>query len=177
MSISWTLNSTHKELRFMTPTHTGQYRHYSRNGFPRWICDKLINIYTSQSSKPTHDESITEPTIPIIWIKLPFIGKNGYFLLRKCTRKISRLLKQPVKFVNHWEITDCNIYTSQKDPTPKPYKSSIVYKFVCPSVMLLILGKQIDASTVELMNTRSQISLKFIIMYTNAIILNMFSLC
>ena len=116
-------------------------RFASWNGFPRWICDKLINIYTSQSSKPTHDDNITEPTIPIIWIKLPFIGKKGYFLLRKCTRKISRLLKQPVKFVNHWEITDCNIYTSQKDPTPKLYKSSIVYKFVCPGCNASYIGK------------------------------------
>ena len=54
-------------------------RFASWNGFPRWICDKLINIYTTQSSKPTHDDNITEPTIPIIWIKLPFIGKKGYF--------------------------------------------------------------------------------------------------
>ena len=101
----------------------------------------MINIYTSQSSKPTHDENITDPTIPIIWIKLPFIGKKGCSLLRKCTRKISRLLKQPVKFINHWEITDCNIHTSQKDPTTKPYKSSIVYKFICPGCNASYIGK------------------------------------
>ena len=52
-------------------------RFASWNGFPRWICEKLINIYTTQSSKPTHDDNITEPTIPIIWIKLPFTERKA----------------------------------------------------------------------------------------------------
>ena len=117
-------------------------RFASWNGFPRWICDKLINTYsTSQSSKTTPGGKEPKPTIPVIWIRLPFIGQKGNFLLRNCTRKISRLLKQPVKFMNHWETTECNCFTSQKDPTPKPYKSSIVYKFVCPGCNASYIGK------------------------------------
>ena len=77
-------------------------RFASWNGFPSWICDKLINTYsTSQSSKTTPGGKEPELTIPVIWIRLPFIGQKGNFLLRNCTRKISRLLKQPVKFMNH----------------------------------------------------------------------------
>ena len=117
-------------------------RFASWNGFPRWICDKLINTYsTSQSSKTTPGGKEPEPTIPIIWIRLPFIGQKGNFLLRNCTRKISRLLKQPVEFVNQWETTECKCFTSQKDPTPKPYKSSIVYKVVCPGCNASYIGK------------------------------------
>ena len=117
-------------------------RFASWNGFPRWICDKLINNYsTSQSSETTPGGKEPEPTIPVIWIRLPFIGQKGNFLLRNCTRKISRLLKQPVKFMNHWETTECNCFTSQKDPTPKPYKSSIVYKFFCPGCNASYIGK------------------------------------
>ena len=100
-------------------------RFASWNGFPRWIRDKLIHIYTSRIPKATHN--VTEPTIPIIWIKLPFIGEKGCSLVRNCIRKISRLIKQPVKFVNHWKTTESNIYTSQKERTPKPYRSSVVY--------------------------------------------------
>ena len=151
-------------------------RFASWNSFPHWICDKLIDIYTSRIPKATHNEKITEPTIPIIWVKLPFIGKKGCSLVRNCIRKISRLIKQPVKFVNHWETTECNIYTSQKDRTPKPYRSSVVYKFVCPGCNASYIAKLTDAFTPELRSTRSQMSLKFIITCTNANNLNMFFL-
>ena len=116
-------------------------RFASWNGFPCWICDKLIDIYTSRIPKATHNEKVTEPTIPVIWVKLPFIGKKGCSLVRNCIRKISRLIKQPVEFVNHWETAECNIYTSQKDRTPKPYRSSVVYKFVCPGCNASYIGK------------------------------------
>ena len=69
----------------------------------------VINIYTSQNSKLTHDKSIKQLTTPIIWIKLPFIAKKGSFLLRKCNREISRQLKPSVKSLNHCEITNLNI--------------------------------------------------------------------
>ena len=99
-------------------------RFASWNGFPRWICDKLINTYsTSQSSKTTPGGKEPEPTISIIWIRLPFIGQKGNFLLRNCTRKISRLLKQPVKFMNQWETTDCKLFHFSKRSYAKPYKS------------------------------------------------------
>ncbi len=110
----------------------------SWNGFPRWLSDKLIHSFTSQTPKPTRDNN--DP-VHTIWIKLPFIGKKGNFLIRNCTRKISRLLKRPVKFVNHWDVVESNTFTSQKDPTPKPYKSSVVYKFVCPGCNASYIGK------------------------------------
>ena len=53
----------------------------------------------------------------------------------------SRRVFSILKFMNHWETTECNCFTSQKDPTPKPYKSSIVYKFVCPGCNASYIGK------------------------------------
>ena len=46
-----------------------------------------------------------------------------------------------MKFVNHWDVVESNTFTSQKDPTPKPYKSSVVYKFVCPGCNASYIGK------------------------------------
>ena len=73
-------------------------RFASWNGFPRRICDKLIDIYTSRIPKATHNEKVSEPTIPIIWVKLPFIRKKGKklypkdFLLDQTTGEICELL-------------------------------------------------------------------------------------
>ena len=97
----------------------------SWNGFPRWLSDKLIHSFTSQTPKPTRDNN--DP-VHTIWIKLLLIRKKGNFLIRNCTRKISRLLKRPVKFVNHWDVVESNTFTSQKDPTPKPYKTLLLFK-------------------------------------------------
>ena len=71
----------------------------------------------------------------------PLIGKKGNFFLRNCTKKFFRLLKQPVKFVNHWKTTECNSFTSLKDPTPKPCKRSVVFEFVCPGCNSSYIGK------------------------------------
>ena len=150
-------------------------RFASWNGFERWICDKLINTYsTSQSSKATPGGKEPEPTIPVIWIRLPFIGQKGNFLLRNCTRKISRLLKQPVKFMNHWETTECNCFTSQKILRRNPTKAQSCINLSAQGVMHPTSGKRTGACTLGLMNTRSQINLKSIIMCMIASILNMF---
>ena len=76
-----------------------------------------------------------------IWIKLPFIGKKGCCLVRNCTRKISRLLNQPVKFVTHWQTVNASTFVSTKDPIPKPYKNSVVCQFTCPACCSSYIGK------------------------------------
>ena len=40
-----------------------------------------------------------------------YLSLERIFLLRNCTGKISRLLNQPMKFVNHWDTTECNTST------------------------------------------------------------------
>ena len=144
-------------------------RFASGNGFPRWICDKLINTYsTSQSSKTTPCGKEPEPTIPVIWIRLPFIGQKGNFLLRNCTRKIYRLLKQPMKPQN------ATVSLLKKILRRNPTKAQSCINLSAQGVMHPTSGKRTGACTLGLMNTRSQINLKSIIMCMIASILNMF---
>ena len=106
----------------------------SWKGFPRWICGKLIHTYTAKSIKATPDDSELEPTIPIIWTKLPFIGNKGNFLLRNCTRKIFESC-EPLE--NH----RMQQFHFSERSYAETLQSSVVYKFVCPGCNASYIGK------------------------------------
>ena len=38
-------------------------------------------------------------------------------------------------------LSNASTFTSQKDPIPKPYKNSVVYKFSCPGCSSSYIGK------------------------------------
>ena len=54
-------------------------------------------------------------------------------------------------------------FVSLKDPTPKQYKSSIVYEFKRPGCNANYIGKPTVAYTQELKNTPPKTLLKYII--------------
>ena len=47
---------------------------------------------------PSQNDS-SDDTRPRIWLGIPFMGKQGEFLVKKLLKKIQRNLVQPVKFV------------------------------------------------------------------------------
>ena len=47
---------------------------------------------------PSQNDS-SDDTRPKIWLRIPFMGKQGEFLVKKLLKKIQRNLIQPVKFV------------------------------------------------------------------------------
>ena len=82
--------------------------------FSTLVSQQINQTFSARNpNEPTTHES---ESIPAIWIKLPFIGKKGCSLVRSCTRKISRLIKKPVKFVTLWHTVNASTFTTQKDP-------------------------------------------------------------
>ena len=81
------------------------------------------------------------PNLNKIWIPLLYIGKHGVKLANSFIRKITPLLKSQCKIIINWQTTDANSFVSLKDPTPKQYKSSIVYEFKCPGCNANYIGK------------------------------------
>ena len=72
------------------------------------IIHKLKAKYEVNSSVDCNKHNITEipsqndsseDTRPRIWLRIPFIGKQGELLVKKLFKKIQRNLIQPVKFV------------------------------------------------------------------------------
>ena len=84
----------------------------SWNGFPAnvrfSIIRKLKAKYEVKSRADCSKHNINEipsqndfsgDTRPRIWLRIPFIGKQGEFLVKRLPKKIQRNLIQPVKFV------------------------------------------------------------------------------
>ena len=111
----------------------------SWNGFPHWLTKKLTRSFAPTANPTNVNESSDK--LPVIWIRLPFIGKTGTSLIRKCTRKISRLLPHPAKFMTLWGTTNTNTFLTLKDSTPKEHQRSVVYKFTCPGCQASYIGK------------------------------------
>ena len=84
----------------------------SWNGFPAnvrfSITRKLKTKYQVNSSKDSSNHNTNEVSTqndfsddarPKIWIRIPFLGKEGEYLVKNLLKKIQRNLTQPVKFV------------------------------------------------------------------------------
>ena len=55
---------------------------------------------------------------PKIWIRMPFLGKQGEFLVKKRLRKIQRSLTRPVKFVVIYDTKKISYFLPKKDKIP-----------------------------------------------------------
>ena len=92
----------------------------------RIVANKTLN----NEIPPQNDSS--DDTRPKIWLRIPFMGKQGEFLVKKLLKKIQRNLTQPVKFVVIYGTKKISYFLPKKDKIPKPLRSNIVYEFTCP---------------------------------------------
>ena len=141
LKTAWLLRALVQRAQMICNTHNNEIQKIkdfaSWDSFPRWSVNKIIKIFTVKPSEPGRTEE--SERIPAIWIKLPFIGKKGCSLVRNCTGNISRLVKESVKFVTHWQTVNAGTCTSPRDPIPKPYKNSVVHQLSLMSGLLFIL--------------------------------------
>jgi len=110
----------------------------SWNGYTKATAKRLLKNFMPKfgpANKSPEDKPIK------IWMRLPFIGKRGEIIARKSIKKIEKLLNRPVMFVFLWQTTKLSFFVNTKDPTPKEYKSSVIYKFTCPGCSAEYVGK------------------------------------
>ena len=108
------------------------------NGYPKTIASKLLQSFIPKFG-PVNQK--IDEKLPIIFMSLPYIGKYGEKLARKCSNKIKRLTDKPIKIQIHWQTTKVSFFTNSKDRTAKDYCSSVVYKFTCPGCNTQYIGK------------------------------------
>ena len=80
---------------------------------------------------PSQNDS-SDDTRPKIWLRIPFMGKQGEFLVKKLLKKIQQNLIQPVKFVVIYDTKKRSYFLPKKDKILNPSRSNIVYEFTCP---------------------------------------------
>ena len=74
---------------------------------------------------PSQNDS-SEDTRPRIWLRIPFMGKQGEFLVKKLFKKIQWNFIQPVKFVIY-DTKKISYFLPKKDKIPNASRSNIVY--------------------------------------------------
>ena len=126
----------------------------SWNGFPANVRFSIIrklkakyevnsNAYCSKHNTnelPPQNDFSHDPR-PKIWIRIPFLGKQGEFLVKKLLRKIQRNLTQPVKFAVIYDTKKMSYFLSKKDKIPNTSRSNLVYEFTCPGCNSSYIGK------------------------------------
>ena len=117
----------------------------SWNGFPKRLANKLIQKFTPRAdqiynnSKNNHQDQTVQ--FRKIFLRLPYIGKRGTDLIHRFKLKVSRLLKEPCKFIIYWDNATTGWFVSCKDKTSKEFESSVVYKLSCPGCAKVYIGK------------------------------------
>ena len=92
----------------------------SWNGYPKSIQNflmkkiKLKTKYSDSSTSVTVNED-TVDNLPKIWIRIPYLGSRGDFLLKSCLNKVQRFLSKPVKFITIYDTKKLSYFVSNKD--------------------------------------------------------------
>ena len=122
--------------------HSPPFPHFrqflSWNGYSKFLAYRLIKQFTPKFGPPNPP---TQQDLPKIFISLPYIGQQGENLTKRLVSKLKCLIDQPFKIQTHWQTTKMSYFINTKDPTPKQYKSSVVYKFSCPGCSSSYIGK------------------------------------
>ena len=107
----------------------------SWNGYPKniqnFLMKKLKTIYSDSSTSVTVNED-TVDNLPKIWIRTPYLGSHGDFLLKSCVNKVQRFLSKPVKFITIYDTKKLSYFVSNKDKLPPLSCSNVVFEVTCP---------------------------------------------
>ena len=91
----------------------------SWNGFPKRLATKLIQKFTPgadqiyNNSKNNHQDQTVQ--FRKIVVRLQYIGKRGTDLIHRFKLNVSRLLKEPYKFIIYWDNTTTGCFVSCKE--------------------------------------------------------------
>ena len=119
----------------------------SRNGLDKNIRFSIIsklkerrNSGKNQSNEKTGTD-ISEEVSSKIWLRIPFLGKHGEFLVKRLIKKIQRNLTRPVKLIVIYQTKKVSYFLSRKDKSPDFSRSNLVYQLTCPGCSKAYIGK------------------------------------
>ena len=100
----------------------------SWNGFPNYINKPLLHHLKSNSTKPSCNNSIEKNDTPKIIFRLPYAGKVGEQLLKRCLKKFKCCLNSYVKFRVLYDAKKMLFYCNIKDKVPHDQGTTLFIK-------------------------------------------------
>ena len=118
----------------------------SWNGYPEYVRNLLINRFKKISSNDAAvndivSKSKTDEEFVAVYLKLPYLGPSGDYLIKAFKRKMKRLLIPNVKFRIIYTTNKLSMFCSLKDKYPIHTKANLIYKFTCPYCQAQYVGK------------------------------------
>ena len=112
----------------------------SWNGFSRHVRSSILKRMSHNSS--TNTDNVTEvDNMKMIWIRLPYMGKQGEMITKTLLRKLKRCFKTAVKFKVLYDTRKVSSFCSTKDKIPSMMTSNVIYKIDCPGCGKQYIGK------------------------------------
>ena len=124
------------------------------NGFPDSfrcaILRKLKSKHNSNDPAPysntpseNNSNNIADENISKIWVRIPFLGKQGEYLVKKLIRKLQRNLTKPVKFIVIYQTKKVSFFLSKKDKIPDLERNELVHELSCVGGSATYIGKTV----------------------------------
>ena len=113
----------------------------SLNGFQKSISNSIIKRGLNKSINDNHTDD--DHDIIKFYLNLPYFGRAGEMLVKKCIRSLKRNIKKDVtfQFVVTYNKTKLSFYTNTKDCIDKLAHSYLVCKFCFPGCSNNYTGK------------------------------------
>ena len=113
----------------------------SWDGFPNYVSKPLLCCLKSNSTITPSSNSIEKNDIPEIIFHLPYAGKVGEQLLKRCLKKVKRCLNSNVKLRVLYDTKKMSFYCNIKDKVPHDQRNQVIYKIKCPGCNRCYIGK------------------------------------
>ena len=108
----------------------------SWNGFPSRVRKTLCNKFQKETTKVDR----TNIEKPMLWLNLPYLGKNGQFSVKNLERKLRKCLSD-FKLKVVCRTNKFSMFCSNKDKIDPLKKANVVYCFTCPGCAKKYIGK------------------------------------
>ena len=125
--------------------------------FKTFFMKKLKTKYLDSSISVAVNQD-TDDNLPKIWIRIPYLGTRGDFLLKSCLNKVQRFLSKPVKFITIYETKKLSYFVSNKDKLPPLSRSNVVYEVACPGCGKTYIGMTQRCLSVRLKEHATRLS-------------------
>ena len=112
----------------------------SWNGFPRRVRSSILSRLSTNSSPKPDDKPVDDDT-KTIWIRLPYMGKQGESITNKLLRNLKRCFKTAVQFKVSYNVQKISTFCPTKDRIPSYQTANVIYNTNCPGCGEDYIGK------------------------------------
>ena len=118
-----------------------QRKFVSWNNFPKFISTSIIKHALNKSIIGNHADDDND--IIKFYLNLPYFGRAGEMLVKKCIRTLKKNIKKDVRvtFALTYKTNELSFYTNTKDRVDKLANSYIAYNFCCTGCSKNYIGK------------------------------------